>query len=83
MFELLQKLPDCEDVTKENLVGLLDRDKTEELMESYRLNLAAMDTIEEDDNTNDEIAEPHKVSLDESLGRGFEICITVTKSNNW
>ncbi|GJQ69048.1 hypothetical protein Trydic_g6216 [Trypoxylus dichotomus] len=61
MFELLQKLPDCENDIKEDFIGWLDGDEREKLTESGILNLVTMDTMEEDD-INDEIAELHKMS---------------------
>ncbi|GJQ73975.1 hypothetical protein Trydic_g18905 [Trypoxylus dichotomus] len=64
MFELLQKLLDCKDVTMEDFIGWLDGVEKEELLDSDILNLTTIYTMEEDDNANDEIAE-HKLSHDE------------------
>ncbi|GJQ83068.1 hypothetical protein Trydic_g20080 [Trypoxylus dichotomus] len=57
MLELLQKLPDFEDVTREDFIGRLDGDEKEELTDLDILNLATIDIAKEDDNTNDETAE--------------------------
>ncbi|GJQ75055.1 hypothetical protein Trydic_g9670 [Trypoxylus dichotomus] len=80
MFELLQKLPDCEHVTKEYLIGWLDGDEREELTIPNIVNLATMDTMEEDDNTNNETAELHKISHNEDRHVLEKACLD--NSNN-
>ncbi|GJQ74984.1 hypothetical protein Trydic_g9607 [Trypoxylus dichotomus] len=78
MFELLQKLPDCEDATKEDFIGWLNRGGKEKVTVSNILNLPTLDIMEEDENANDESAELHKISHSEDDGVSITVRIGIS-----